>query len=67
VTLEGAPAAGAGSASFAGSADSAGLAGSAGMLEEGAAARIADSAGERVTAGPDGAEILVWEMHSGIR
>jgi hypothetical protein len=38
-----------------------------GTLEEGAAARIAGSEGERVTAGPDGAEILVWEMHTGIR
>jgi len=40
----------------------------AGALAEGAAARIADDAGgRRVTAGPDGAEILAWEMHAGIR
>jgi hypothetical protein len=36
-------------------------------LAEGAAARIAGSEGPRVTAGGSGAEILVWEMHSGIR
>ncbi|MGH3795513.1 MAG: pirin family protein [Pseudonocardiaceae bacterium] len=33
-----------------------------GSLDVGDAARIALSEGRRVTAGPDGAEILVWEM-----
>lgn len=33
-----------------------------GSLDTGDAARITLSAGERVTAGPHGAEILVWEM-----
>lgn len=36
-------------------------------LGEGAAARITDCEGQRVTAGPRGAEILVWEMHAGLR
>ena len=39
----------------------------AGVLGEGAAARIEHAEGQRVTAGPAGAEILVWEMHSAIR
>lgn len=34
-----------------------------GILESGDAARISGTGGRRVTAGPDGAEILVWEMH----
>ncbi|WP_034267444.1 pirin family protein [Actinospica robiniae] len=38
----------------------------AGTLGEGDAARIEDSAGQRVTAGPSGAEILAWEMHGKI-
>jgi hypothetical protein len=41
--------------------------GAAEPLGAGAAARIAGCAGQRVTAGADGAEILVWEMHTGIR
>jgi redox-sensitive bicupin YhaK (pirin superfamily) len=32
-------------------------------LRAGDAARITDAEGQRVTAGPSGAEILVWEMH----
>jgi redox-sensitive bicupin YhaK (pirin superfamily) len=43
------------------------LEGSAGSLGEGDAARIEGSGGERVTAGPAGAEILVWEMRAGLR
>ena len=38
----------------------------AGALDEGDAARIEDSSGQRVTAGAAGAEILVWEMHNRI-
>lgn len=37
-----------------------------GVLETGDAARITASGGRRVTAGDDGAEILVWEMHAGM-
>ena len=36
-------------------------------LHEGDAARIEDAQGQRVTAGPAGAEILVWEMHAKLR
>jgi redox-sensitive bicupin YhaK (pirin superfamily) len=36
----------------------------AGDLAEGDAARIEGAQGHRVTAGPEGAEILVWEMHT---
>jgi MFS family permease len=32
----------------------------------GAAARLTATGGRRVTAGVDGAEILVWEMHAGM-
>jgi hypothetical protein len=39
----------------------------AGQLREGDAARIAGAEGQRVTAGPSGAEILVWEMHASLR
>jgi redox-sensitive bicupin YhaK (pirin superfamily) len=35
-----------------------------GQLETGDAARITGGAGQRVTAGPAGAEVLVWEMHA---
>jgi redox-sensitive bicupin YhaK (pirin superfamily) len=35
----------------------------AGTLGAGDAARITAADGRRVTAGPDGAEVLVWEMH----
>lgn len=35
-----------------------------GPLDTGDAARISGGAGQRVTAGPAGAEILVWEMHA---
>lgn len=35
-------------------------------LGAGDAARIVDEDGRRLTAGPDGAEILVWEMHSAL-
>jgi quercetin 2,3-dioxygenase len=35
----------------------------AGPLEVGDAARLTGAGGPRVTAGPDGAEVLVWEMH----
>ena len=38
-----------------------------GLLHEGDAARIEGAQGQRVTAGPEGAEILVWEMHSTVR
>ena len=38
----------------------------AGRLGTGDAARITGGAGQRVTAGPDGAEVLVWEMHAGL-
>ena len=36
-------------------------------LASGDAARIEGSEGRRVTAGPSGAEILVWEMHASLR
>jgi len=36
----------------------------AGTLLSGDSARITASEGQRVTAGPDGAEILAWEMHA---
>lgn len=35
-----------------------------GPLGTGDAARVSLSDGQRVTAGPDGAEVLVWEMHA---
>ena len=35
-----------------------------GRLGTGDTARITGSDGQRVTAGPDGAEVLVWEMHA---
>ena len=38
----------------------------AGGLDTGDAARITAAEGQRVTAGDDGAEILVWEMHSAL-
>jgi quercetin 2,3-dioxygenase len=38
----------------------------AGGLATGDAARITGSEGQRVTAGDDGAEILVWEMHGSV-
>ncbi|WP_246009946.1 pirin family protein [Actinokineospora cianjurensis] len=38
-----------------------------GALATGDAARITASGGQRVTAGPQGAEILVWEMHATVR
>ena len=36
------------------------------MLNTGDAARISGSDGQRLTAGPDGAEVLIWEMHATI-
>lgn len=36
------------------------------VLDTGDAARMTASGGRRVTAGADGAEILVWEMHEGM-
>jgi quercetin 2,3-dioxygenase len=36
------------------------------MLNTGDAARITGSDGQRLTAGPDGAEVLIWEMHATI-
>jgi quercetin 2,3-dioxygenase len=39
----------------------------AGELGEGDAARIEGAEGQRVTAGPAGAEILIWEMHASLR
>lgn len=36
----------------------------AGVLGTGDAARITGAEGQRVTAGPDGAEVLTWEMHA---
>ena len=36
----------------------------AGMLGTGDAARITGADGQRVTAGPDGTEVLIWEMHA---
>ncbi|MCO7193055.1 MULTISPECIES: pirin family protein [Pseudonocardia] len=35
-------------------------------LGTGDAARVVDDGGRRITAGPDGAEILVWEMHAAL-
>lgn len=35
------------------------------VLDTGDAARISGSDGLRITAGPHGAEVLLWEMHSG--
>ncbi len=35
-------------------------------LNTGGAARITGSDGQRLTAGPDGAEVLIWEMHATI-
>ncbi|MEH6821344.1 MAG: pirin family protein [Dietzia psychralcaliphila] len=37
-----------------------------GVLATGDAARLTATGGRRVTAGVDGAEILVWEMHAGM-
>ncbi|MDT7708094.1 MAG: quercetin 2,3-dioxygenase [Pseudonocardiales bacterium] len=39
----------------------------AGMLGTGDTARITVGDGQRVVAGPDGAEVLVWEMHAALR
>ena len=36
----------------------------AGVLGTGDAARITGADGQRVTAGPDGTEVLIWEMHA---
>jgi len=36
----------------------------AGLLGTGDTARITVGDGQRVVAGPDGAEVLVWEMHA---
>jgi redox-sensitive bicupin YhaK (pirin superfamily) len=36
----------------------------AGVLRTGDAARITGADGQRVTAGPDGTEVLIWEMHA---
>ncbi|MDQ3578031.1 MAG: pirin family protein [Actinomycetota bacterium] len=38
-----------------------------GALATGDAARLTAAGGQRVTAGPEGAEILVWEMHAAVR
>lgn len=38
----------------------------AGPLAEGDAVRLSAAGGPRLTAGPKGAEVLVWEMHSGL-
>jgi redox-sensitive bicupin YhaK (pirin superfamily) len=38
----------------------------AGVLGTGDAARIGGADGQRVDAGPDGAEVLVWEMHASL-
>jgi len=38
----------------------------AGDLATGDAVRIASSGGQRVTAGAEGAEVLVWEMHASL-
>lgn len=38
----------------------------AGAVGTGDAVRITGSGGQRVTAGPDGAEVLVWEMHAAL-
>jgi len=39
----------------------------AGVLGTGDTARITVGDGQRVVAGPDGAEVLVWEMHAALR
>jgi hypothetical protein len=39
----------------------------AGRLAEGDSARVTAAEGQRLTAGPDGAEVLVWEMHAALR
>jgi redox-sensitive bicupin YhaK (pirin superfamily) len=39
----------------------------AGPLHEGDAVRLTAAGGPSATAGPDGAELLVWEMHAGLR
>jgi hypothetical protein len=39
----------------------------AGPLADGDAVRITGSEGAGITAGPDGAEVLVWEMRAGLR
>lgn len=39
----------------------------AGGLATGDAVRLTAADGQRVTAGSDGAEVLVWEMHAGLR
>lgn len=36
----------------------------AGHLGTGDSARVTGAEGQRVTAGPDGAEVLIWEMHA---
>jgi quercetin 2,3-dioxygenase len=36
----------------------------AGMLGTGDAVRITGADGQRVTAGPGGTEVLIWEMHA---
>ncbi len=36
----------------------------AGALSEGDAVRVTAADGQRIVAGPDGAEVLVWEMHA---
>ncbi|EWC63369.1 Pirin [Actinokineospora spheciospongiae] len=38
-----------------------------GPLTTGDAVRLTASGGQRLTAGPEGAEVLVWEMHAGLR
>lgn len=38
-----------------------------GTLDTGDAVRITDGDGRRIAAGPDGAEVLVWEMHAALR
>jgi redox-sensitive bicupin YhaK (pirin superfamily) len=68
VMLEGAGAgAGAGAADGGPEVPGAGARVDPGVLREGDAARVEDAQGQRVTAGPDGAEILVWEMHAPLR
>ncbi|WP_055588414.1 pirin family protein [Peterkaempfera griseoplana] len=42
------------------------LEGAGGVLSQGDAARVVSAEGQRVTAGPDGAEVLVWEMNATI-
>jgi quercetin 2,3-dioxygenase len=39
----------------------------AGALGTGDTARVTVAEGQRLTAGPDGAEVLVWEMHAALR